>query len=135
MTLNERANRVADELERDAAKLRIASSKVAGARILDCGGAVTGSLAAGLGLARACLADLERTGQLVRIESEVDPNLEAAEIQRRVYAAGGPALLFTRAKGTPFPMASNLFGTLDRARFLFLGQSEGLPHPARNVVG
>lgn len=68
---------------------------------------------------RECLADLERTGQLVRIESEVDPNLEAAEIQRRVYVVGGPALLFTRVKGTPFPMASNLFGTLDRARFLF----------------
>jgi len=58
MTLNERANRVADELERDATRLRIAVGKVGGARILDCGGGVTGSLAAGLGLARACLADL-----------------------------------------------------------------------------
>lgn len=58
MTLNERANRVADELERDAAGLRIAVSRVGGARVIDCGGAVTGSLAAGLGLARACLADL-----------------------------------------------------------------------------
>lgn len=58
MTLNESANRVADELERDAARLRIASSTVAGARVIDCGGAVTGGLAAGLGLARACLADL-----------------------------------------------------------------------------
>jgi methenyltetrahydromethanopterin cyclohydrolase len=58
MTLNERACRVADEMERDAERLRIAVSRVAGARILDCGGAVTGSLAAGLGLARACLADL-----------------------------------------------------------------------------
>jgi 4-hydroxy-3-polyprenylbenzoate decarboxylase len=68
---------------------------------------------------RACLADLERTGQLVRVEREVDPHLEAAEIHRRVYAAGGPALLFPHVKGTPFPMASNLFGTLERARFLF----------------
>jgi methenyltetrahydromethanopterin cyclohydrolase len=58
MTLNEGANRIADELERDATKLRIAVSKVAGARVIDCGGAVTGSLAAGLGMARACLADL-----------------------------------------------------------------------------
>ena len=75
---------------------------------------------------RACLTDLERTGQLVRIESEIDPNLEAAEIQRRVYAAGGPALLFTRVKGTTFPMASNLFGTLDRARFLFRDSLESI---------
>src|SRR5262245_26483903 len=66
-----------------------------------------------------CLTDLERTGQLVRIEQEIDPNLEAAAIHRRVYRAGGPAVLFARVKGTPFPMVSNLFGTLDRTRFLF----------------
>lgn len=68
---------------------------------------------------RACVADLERTGQLVRVEHEIDPCLEAAEVHRRVYRAGGPALLFTRVKGTHFPMVSNLFGTLDRARYLF----------------
>jgi 4-hydroxy-3-polyprenylbenzoate decarboxylase len=65
------------------------------------------------------ITDLERAGQLVRIEHEVDPQLEAAEIHRRVYAAGGPALYFARVKGTPFPMVSNLFGTLERAKFLF----------------
>ena len=58
MTLNERANRVADELERRAADWRVAVSRVAGARVIDCGGAVTGSLAAGLAMARACLGDL-----------------------------------------------------------------------------
>ena len=58
MTLNERANLVADELERNADRLRLVVSKVAGARVIDCGGAVTGSLAAGLAMARACLADL-----------------------------------------------------------------------------
>src|SRR5437763_14088554 len=68
---------------------------------------------------RACVADLERTGQLVRIDQEVDPRLEAAAIHRRVYAAGGPALYFSRVKGCAFPMVSNLFGTIDRTRFLF----------------
>lgn len=58
MTLNERANAVADELERSADRLRVAVSRLAGARIIDCGGAVTGSLAAGLAMARVCLADL-----------------------------------------------------------------------------
>lgn len=58
MTLNERANLVADELERNAARLRVSVSKVGGGRVIDCGGAVPGSLAAGLLMARACLADL-----------------------------------------------------------------------------
>ena len=57
------------------------------------------------------------TRQLVVIDQEVDPYLEAAAIQRRVYQAGGPALLFRRVKGTAFPMLGNLFGTLDRARY------------------
>ncbi|HWL10466.1 MAG TPA: UbiD family decarboxylase [Planctomicrobium sp.] len=68
---------------------------------------------------RECVQDLERHGHLVRIGVEIDPHLEAAEIQRRVYSAGGPALYFERVKGTPFPMVSNLFGTLERTRFLF----------------
>ena len=67
----------------------------------------------------ACVGDLERARQLVRIEEDVDPNLEAAAIHRRVYRAGGPALYFERVRGTRFPMASNLFGTLERMRFLF----------------
>jgi 4-hydroxy-3-polyprenylbenzoate decarboxylase len=68
---------------------------------------------------RECIADLERTDQLVRIEHEVDPDLEAAAIHRRVCAAGGPALLFTRPRGCDFPMVSNLFGTRQRIRYLF----------------
>ena len=53
MTLNERANLVADYLEQHAGRHRVAVSRVAGARVIDCGGAVTGSLAAGLAMARA----------------------------------------------------------------------------------
>jgi 4-hydroxy-3-polyprenylbenzoate decarboxylase len=68
---------------------------------------------------RQCLADLERSGQLVRIEAEIDPYLEMAEIHRRVYQARGPALYFARVKGCEFPMVSNLFGTIERTRFLF----------------
>ncbi len=66
-----------------------------------------------------CVRDLERTGQLVRIETEIDPHLQAAEIQRRVYRAQGPALFYPRVKGCRFPMVSNLFGTRERTRFLF----------------
>lgn len=73
---------------------------------------------------RDCALDLERHGHLVRIEAEVDPHLEAAEIQRRVYRAGGPALYFARVKGCRFPMISNLFGEPGRVRFMFRGQLE-----------
>lgn len=66
-----------------------------------------------------CIRDLEKHQQLQRISIEVDPNLEMAEIHRRVFEAGGPALLFERVKGSPFPAVSNLYGTFDRTRFLF----------------
>jgi len=66
-----------------------------------------------------CISDLEKHGHLVRLDEEIDPRLEAAEIQRRCYASGGPAVLFSRVKGCRFPMASNLFGTPDRCRFIF----------------
>jgi 4-hydroxy-3-polyprenylbenzoate decarboxylase len=67
----------------------------------------------------ACVADLERTGALVRINEELSSELEIGSIQRRVYQAQGPALLFTRVKGCSFPMLGNLFGTLERTRYIF----------------
>ena len=67
-----------------------------------------------------CVRDLERHRHLVRVDLPRSiRNFEMAEIQRRVYQAQGPALLFTRVKGCRFPMVGNLFGTLDRTRFLF----------------
>ncbi len=68
---------------------------------------------------KECVDDLARARHLVRVDTEVDPRLEVAEIQRRVFAAGGPALYFARVRGSKFPMVSNLFGTMARARFLF----------------
>ena len=57
-TLNERAQRLADEMTADAPTLRIAVHQVAGARVLDCGVTAEGGLHAGLYLARVCLAGL-----------------------------------------------------------------------------
>ncbi len=68
---------------------------------------------------RRTLDELAAAGHLVRLEDEIDPRLEAAEIQRRVYARGGPAVLLANVKGCRFPLVSNLFGTLERARYLF----------------
>lgn len=66
-----------------------------------------------------CLLDLEKNGHLLRIKEEVDPHLEVAAIHLRVYEQGGPALLFENVKGTKYRCASNIFGTLERSKFIF----------------
>jgi 4-hydroxy-3-polyprenylbenzoate decarboxylase len=76
-------------------------------------------------LRRLC-DELERTGHLVRLDEEIDARLEAAEIQRRVYASGGPAVFYANVKDCRFPMVSNLFGTIERARYLFRNTYESV---------
>ena len=68
---------------------------------------------------QSCVAELERTGQLFRVTDRLDPRLEIPAIQRRLYAAGAPAVLFTNVIGSRFPMLANLFGTLARCEYLF----------------
>lgn len=65
------------------------------------------------------LADLEAHGHLIRIKEEVDPLLEMAAIHLRVHKADGPAILFENVKGSTYPAVSNMFGTLERAKFIF----------------
>jgi 4-hydroxy-3-polyprenylbenzoate decarboxylase len=65
------------------------------------------------------LDDLEKNGQLLRIKEEVDPYLEMAAIHLKVYAAGGPAILFEKVKGSKYRAVSNIFGTLERSEFIF----------------
>ena len=69
-----------------------------------------------------CLTDLERNGHLIRVTEQVDPYLEMAAIHLRVYEKGGPALLFENVKGSRFRAASNIFGSLERSRFIFRKQ-------------
>ena len=66
-----------------------------------------------------CLLDLEKRGELIRIKEEIDPYLEMATKHHRVYAANGPALLFENVKGSRFRTASNIFGSIERSRFIF----------------
>jgi 4-hydroxybenzoate decarboxylase subunit C len=68
---------------------------------------------------RAFLDRLRRDDDLVEITVPVDASLEAAEIHRRVIAAGGPALLFRNVRGADFPLVTNLFGTARRAELAF----------------
>lgn len=78
-----------------------------------------------------CILDLEKNGHLIRIPDEMDPCLEMAAVHRRVHAAGGPALFFERVKGSSFPAVSNLFGTLERSRFIFRHTLEAVKNLVR----
>src|ERR687891_2013739 len=68
---------------------------------------------------RAWVALLEREGELVRIDAEVDPDLEVTEIVDRTVKAGGPALLFTNPRGSERPLLINQFGTERRMCLAF----------------
>ncbi|HYE48553.1 MAG TPA: UbiD family decarboxylase [Azospirillaceae bacterium] len=62
---------------------------------------------------------LEKAGRLVRVTTPVSSVLELTEIQTRLLAEGGPAVLFenvTKADGTrsEMPVLVNLFGTVER---------------------
>ncbi len=72
------------------------------------------------------LDELRRRHLLVEVSAPVNPYLEAAEIHRRVIAEGGPALLFTNIQGSPFPLATNLFGTEERVELAFGPRPEAL---------
>ncbi len=71
---------------------------------------------------RDFISQLEETGQLKRIDMEVDPYLEMTEIADRTLRAGGPALLFENAKGYNMPVLANLFGTTERVA-MAMGQT------------
>lgn len=81
---------------------------------------------------RQWIEALRQENDLAIIEAPVDPYLELAEIHRRVIEEGGPALLFTNVKGTPFPVATNLFGTVRRVDMAFGPRPEQL---ANRLVG
>jgi 4-hydroxy-3-polyprenylbenzoate decarboxylase len=68
---------------------------------------------------RDWIALLEREGELVRVDAEVDPDLEVTEIVDRTVKAGGPALLFTNPKGSEHPLLINQFGTERRMCLAF----------------
>jgi UbiD family decarboxylase len=77
---------------------------------------------------------LVRDDDITTIEAEVDPNLELAEIHRRVIAEGGPALLFKRVKGSRYPVVTNLFGTKHRIERAFGSKPEALVREAVKVA-
>ena len=57
---------------------------------------------------------LEKAGELRRIKTQVDANLEIAEILRRTMYSNGPALYFENVKNYDMPVLGNAFGSLKR---------------------
>ena len=68
---------------------------------------------------RQCVETLREEGQLIEIDCPINPHLEIAEIQRRLFRSGGPALLFQSVLGTQHPVLVNLYGTQKRVERLF----------------
>src|SRR5919205_2613437 len=68
---------------------------------------------------REWIARLERDGELVRVQAEVDAELEITEINDRTVKAGGPALLFENVKGSDHALLINQFGTERRMSLAF----------------
>lgn len=66
-----------------------------------------------------CVNDLEKKGHLIRIKEEVSSDLEMAAIHLRVYENNGPAILFENVKDCKFKAVSNLYGSLERSKFIF----------------
>ena len=66
-----------------------------------------------------CIDDLEKHGHLVRVREQVSSELEMAAIHLRVFENRGPALLFENIKDCKFKAASNLYGSLERSKFIF----------------
>lgn len=67
---------------------------------------------------------LDQEGELQHIHAEVDPNLEIAEIHRRVVSQRGKALFFHKVKGSRFPVVTNLFGSDKRVDLAFGSRAE-----------
>src|SRR5918999_5960309 len=83
---------------------------------------------------RSFLDLLERENDLVHIETEVDADLELAEVHRRVIERGGPALLFKKVRGSRYPVVTNLFGTAERIERAFGPKPEALVRQAVHVA-
>lgn len=73
-------------------------------------------------LLKNIIQDLKDNNQLITIAEEVDPALVMAQIHLKVYARRGPAIYFPHVKGSKYPAVSNLFGTIERSKFMFRQQ-------------
>jgi len=60
------------------------------------------------------IEELEKAGELKRVKTQVDTDLEIAEILRRTMYSNGPAILFENVKNSEMPVLGNAFGSVKR---------------------
>ena len=77
---------------------------------------------------------LRAEGELLDIQTPLSPKLVIPEIQRRVVANQGPALLFRKVEGSCFPVVTNLFGSQKRIDLAFGGKPEAVIRGLVQVV-
>lgn len=65
------------------------------------------------------MSDLEKHGHLVRVKEEISPYLEMSAVHLRMFEKNGPAVLFEKVIGSRYRALSNLFGDLERSKFIF----------------
>jgi 4-hydroxy-3-polyprenylbenzoate decarboxylase len=83
---------------------------------------------------RAFIERLERERKLIRVGEPVSPMLEMTEIQTRLLAEGGPAVLFENVTGFSMPVLTNLFGTVERVAWGMNQQPETLRELGRMLA-
>ncbi|MEY3901202.1 MAG: hypothetical protein RL189_508 [Pseudomonadota bacterium] len=83
---------------------------------------------------REFISALRARGEVQDIETQVDPNLELAEIHRRVIENNGKVLFFRNVKGSPFPVVTNLFGNVSRIELAFGNRPEKFVQRAADLV-
>jgi 4-hydroxy-3-polyprenylbenzoate decarboxylase len=83
---------------------------------------------------RDFIAHLEAQGRLVRVKTPVSPVLEMTEIQTRLLAEGGPAVLFENVVGSSMPVLVNLFGTVERVAWGMGKQPDELVELGRTLA-
>ena len=66
-----------------------------------------------------CISDLETKGEIRKVYEEMNPDLDMATMHLNEFANGGKAILFENIKGSKYKAVSNLFGTLERSKFMF----------------
>ena len=66
-----------------------------------------------------CITDLDRKGEIKIISDEVNPDLDMASLHLNEFEKGGKSIFFENIKGSNYKAVSNLFGTIDRSRFMF----------------
>ena len=66
-----------------------------------------------------CISDLEKKGEIRKVSEEINPDLDMATMHLDEFAKGGKSILFENVKGSKYKAVSNLFGTLDRSKFMF----------------